>query len=168
MPLTPAQQIAGLARRKARFDTRLQWFGERVARNIRIGMTTRLRLAAQLLRDKTVINISRPVTKTPGVPTRARRRDPISPFAQPKTFTRVTNRSVAGEFPKSDSTLLMKTTFWQMINDETAMIGTPLHYGLILETRMNRSFLVRTHREFMPTFRRIMLSGPRLPGQDIR
>jgi hypothetical protein len=45
------------------------------------------------------------------------------------------------------------------------MIGTPLAYGLILETRMNRSFLVRTHREFLPTFRRIMESGPRLPGQ---
>ena len=165
MPITPAQQIAGLQRRRERMATRLQWFGERVAQNINIGMTTRLRLAAQLLRDQTVINISRPVTKKGGAKARPRR-DTSGRTTGQKTFTRVTNRSKPGEFPKADTTLLMKTIFWQMINDTTAMIGTPLKYGLILETRMNRSFLRRTHREFMPVFQRILFSGPRLPGQE--
>lgn len=164
MPISPAAQIAGLQRRKERFDTRLQWFGDRVARNIRIGLTARLRLAAQLLRDKTVINISRPVTKEAGTPTRSGGAGGTS-----KTFTRVTNRSKPGEFPKAESTLLMKTLFWQMRGPDTAIVGTPLDYGLVLETnrRLNRSFLRRTHREMLPTIRRIITAGgPPLPGQE--
>ena len=165
MPLTPAQQTAALARRKQRGDTRMKWFGEKVARNINIGMSDRLRIAGQLLRDMTVKNISRPVTKTPGAQA-GKRRDTSGRLTGQKTFTKVTNRSKRGEFPKAETTLLMKTVFFEMRSPLSVIVGTPLKYGLILETRMNRSFLVRTHRQFMPTFKRAMSSGPRLPGQE--
>lgn len=141
---TPAQQVAALQRRQARFGQRIEWFGERVAQNIRIGMQARVGLAAQLVRDKVVINISRPVTKVRGGDGRIR----VDP----------TSRSRPGEYPKADTTRLMKDIFWQR-DGMGAIVGTTLDYGLILETRMNRSFLRRTYTEMIPVIRQILIQG---------
>ena len=134
----------------------LKWYGNEVKRNIKIGMTTRLRLAAQLLRDQVVRNISRPVRKYKGPRSKRIQVDPDS-------------RSKPGEFPKADTTRLMKDIFWELRGKDRAIVGTSLDYGLILETRMNRSFLMRTLREMQPALRKILATehgGPRLPGQD--
>jgi hypothetical protein len=41
----------------------------------------------------------------------------------------------------------------------TAIIGTTLDYGLVLETRMNRSFLQRTLNEMLGQVTRILTAG---------
>lgn len=156
---TAAQQMAGMARRQARIDARFKWFDQRVASNIKIGMTARLRLAAQLLRDQVVVNISRPVYKY-----RSRRTGRI--VVDPAS------RSKPGEYPKADTTRLMKDIFYEMRSDATAIVGTTLDYGLVLETRMNRSFLRRTFRQLLPSLRTVLTAGKGggqtvdLPGQE--
>lgn len=169
--VSPAQQARGLARRRARVQARVEWFGEKVRNNIRIGMGTRIRLAAQLLRDKTVVNISRPVTKIRGG---GKRRGAGGRFVKGrKTRVDPASRSKPGEFPKADTTRLLKDIFFD-VNTKTlrAIVGTTLDYGLWLETRMNRSFLRRTLREMHPKLTRILTQGRGggrqlvLPGQE--
>lgn len=151
------QMLAARQRRMVRFNTRLEWFGARVMNNVNIGMVARLKASAQLLRDKVVINISIPVVKV----------------KSPRTGRIiVTERSKPGEFPRADTTRLMKDIFWEV--DErahTGRVGTTLDYGLYLELYMNRSFLRRTLNEIAPQIGLIIGSagggpaGP-LPGQD--
>lgn len=151
------QMLAARDRRMARFDTRLEWFGDRVLGNVRIGMEARLRATAQLLRDKVVINISIPVVKQ-----KSARTGRIV----------VTERSRPGEFPRADTTRLMKDIFWEVRQEEmTARVGTTLDYGLYLELYMHRSFLRRTLMEVADRIGVILADpsgGPagRLPGQD--
>ena len=155
-----AQQIAALGRRTARWNTRVQWYGQKVMGNINVGMEKRLKVCAQLLRDKVVINLSIPVMKE----TR-------------KGKTVVTERSKPGEFPRADTTRLMKDIFWELRGPvveggqfTTAVVGTTLDYGLRLELHMNRSFLLRTLNEVSGQLGLILGSpgggpaGP-LPGQ---
>jgi hypothetical protein len=150
---------------KVSAKAKINWHGQKVKRNIRLGMEQRIKLAAMMLRDQTVRNISRPVTKIKG-----RRRDSKGKF---RSATRVdpTSRSKPGEFPKADTTRLMKDIFWQEDNrffrGPGAIIGTTLDYGAILElsSRLDRSFLRRTHREQLGRIRQILLTGPPLPGQ---
>lgn len=156
---TREQMLAARDRRLLRFNTRLEWFGRRVARNINIGMEARLRATAQLLRDKVVINISIPVVKYKSAITKRTVVDPSS-------------RSRPGEFPRADTTRLMKDVFWEVRPEEqSARVGTTLDYGLWLEVRMQRSFLRRTLLEIAPQLGVILASpgggpaGP-LPGQD--
>lgn len=138
-----------MVRRLAVTAVRLDWLGERVEKNINMGMDARVRLAAQLLRDRVVVNISRPVTKLGGG-----RVDPGS-------------RSKPGEFPKADTTRLMKDIFWESRGEREAIVGTTLDYGAVLELgRLKRSFLQRTLREEQGRIRRILLNGKRLPGQE--
>jgi len=110
-------------------------------------MKQRVKLATHLLQDKVVRNISRPVTKTTG----------------PRGGRRITDRSKAGEFPKADTTQLMKSIFSEVRETGPGyfdgFVGTTLDYGAILEVRMNRSFLVKTLNEELGKVRRI-LSGP--------
>lgn len=150
MPQTYEQRFAN---RNARFYAKVEWFGDRVAQNIRIGMAQRIRLAVQLLRDKTVINISKPVRKYMG---------PISG----RTQVDPASRSKPGEFPKADTTRLMKDVFYEARGME-GRIGTTLDYGLILETKMDRSFLRRTMTEMRPTITRLLVSG-RGGGGNVR
>lgn len=150
MPPTTAQMLTSRRNRQQRFDVRVEWFGQRVRNGLNLGMRQRLRLSAQLLRDKVVLNISRPVTKT-----RVR--------TASGTRTAVTNRSVAGEFPKADTTRLMKDVFYE-VDGMRAIVGTTLDYGFILETsrRLNRSFLVRTLREMQGPLA-VVMAGPLPP-----
>ena len=138
---------AGHAARGGRAAVAWEWFGDQVFENIEIGLEARLRLAGQLLRDKVVVNISLPVGRN----------------AQGK----VVERSLPGEFPRVETSRLMKDIFWEMTGPRTVVVGTTLDYGLILETQMDRSFLVRTLEEMQPQLQRIISAGPpSLPGQE--
>ena len=125
------RRSATAAGRSARFE----WFLDEVADKVRLTLKQRVTMATEHVKSKVVKNISRPVTKTVG----------------PRGGIVVTNRSKPGEFPKADTTMLMKTIFSnvEVVNKYVVdgFIGTPLDYGVILETRMNRSFLLRTLRE---------------------
>lgn len=149
--------LAARQARIARFDTRLEWYGERVLRNVNLGMEQRLKIVGQLMRDKVVINISIPVVKV-----KSRITGRII----------VTERSHEGEFPRADTTRLMKDIFWEYHPESMSVnIGTNLGYGLYLETRMHRSFLRRTLLELSTRIGIILGSengpaGP-LPGQDL-
>lgn len=148
---TREQQLAGLSRRKQRFDSRVEWLGDRLTAQVNITMRNRVRLAAQLLRDRVVINLSTPVHKE------RRTRNG-------RTVTVVTERSRPGEFPRADTTRLMKDIYYEMRTpmdspNHDAIVGTTLAYGLALEVQRNRSFLVRTFNESLPLIRRILTQG---------
>lgn len=144
---TPQQQAAGLARRQERFRVRLEWLGQQVEAGLNLTMRARVRLAAQLLRDKVVINLSTPVRK----------------YRSPRTGRTVvdpTSRSRPGEFPRADTTRLMKDVYYEVAaSGMRAIVGTTLDYGLLLETVMNRSFLRRTLNEMEGPIRTILTSG---------
>ena len=132
---------AAQARRAAgavQAEARLEWFGNEVMAGANLNLKQRMEIVTEYLRSKTVTNISRPVTKTKG-----KRSGRIV----------VTNRSKSGEFPKADTTQLLKSIAKdvKVVSQDIVdgYIGTPLDYGLILETskRLNRSFLTRTFRE---------------------
>ncbi len=145
--------LAARARRPAvaaKRAARIEWFIREVNDKVAFTLKTRMRIATDLLRSKVVHNLSKPVGK--GKSTKTGR-------------VVVTKRSKPGEFPRAETTLLMSTIFSQVIRAGPAIydgfVGTPLDYGLILETskRLNRSFLVRTFRKELPTMTRI-LTGP--------
>lgn len=142
--------IAARARRAERQETRdarIDWFVGDVCGKIEMTMEQRVRMATAHLKDRVVRNVGRPVTKGTG----------------PRGGRTVTDRSKSGEFPKADTTLLMKTIFDDVKRDSEGnwdgYVGTPLDYGLILEVRMNRSFLARTLNEESGRIKQI-LSGP--------
>jgi len=131
----------------ARRQVRTEWFIENVSTVIELTMRKRVSVATQLLKDRVVRNISTPVVKGIG----------------PRGGRVITGRSRPGEFPHAETTQLMKTIFSEVIQLRRGVfdgyVGTPLDYGLILETKMNRSFLRRTLNEATTDIRRI-LSGP--------
>lgn len=148
--------LAARDRRIARFNTRIDWYGDHVLHNINLGLEQRLKIVGQLLRDRVVINISIPVVKT-----------------KSKITGRivVTERSLPGEFPRADTTRLTKDIFWEYHDEDmSVVVGTTLDYGLWLETRMHRSFLRRTLLELSEQIGVIIgtegggPAGP-LPGQ---
>lgn len=125
---------------------RMEWFINEVVRKVHMTLKQRVRLATEYLKNRVVINISRPVTKTV---TGGR--------------VKVSNRSLPGEFPKADTTNLLKTIFG-VIKDEgggvyDGYVGTPVDYGVILELEMDRSFLVRSLNEEKETISKIV-TGP--------
>lgn len=144
---TREQQLAGLARREQRFAVRLIWLGQQFQQGFSMTMRARIRLAAQLIRDKTVINISTPVRK----------------YRSPRTGRTVvdpTSRSRRGEFPHADTTRLMKDVYYEVATSGMrAIVGTTLDYGLLLETIMDRSFLRRTLVEMERPVRDILTRG---------
>ena len=126
---------------------RWEWFIKNVSDKVSLTMTRRLTMATQYLLTKVTQNISRPVTKGVG----------------PRGGRIVLDRSLPGEYPKADSTQLLKTVFSDIKQlgggNVEGFIGTPLDYGLILETRLNRSFLVRTLNEERAKITKL-LTGP--------
>ena len=133
---------AGAAR-----DVRIEWFIKEVSNKVSLTMKKRTQLATVLIRDKVVRNIGVAVKKEKG----------------PKGGTIVTQRSVAGEFPRADTTQLMKNIFYMVEKigrgHWLGFVGTTLDYGLILETKMGRSFLARTLNENRSLVNAI-LTGP--------
>ncbi len=126
---------------------RTEWFINEVSDKVVLSIKQRVTVATELVQSKTISNISRPVTKGTG----------------PRGGRVVTNRSQPGEFPKADTTQLLKTIFSTVTETSPGVwdgfVGTPLSYGLILENRMKRSFLKRTLNEQLGNIRRI-LTGP--------
>jgi hypothetical protein len=139
---------------------RWEWKVQPVLDTIAISMQNRVRVATEYLRNKVVTNISRPVTKTAMI-----RQRTTKAGKRGSQYTLVTNRSKAGEFPKADTTLSMKSIFSDTKEVERMVwdgyVGTPLSYNLILETneRLDRRFLTRTLAEERGVIERI-LSGP--------
>ena len=154
-----AAVLAARARRSgagAERAARIDWFADNVIDKVAMTLRQRTKIATDMLKDQVVRNISRPVTKlkTGGG------RDSAGRFL--KTSQKVTDRSKPGEFPKADTTQLMKTIFSDTVKTASGYegyVGTPLDYGVILETRRQRSFLVRTLNEMRPQITRI-LTGP--------
>jgi len=149
-PKASAAVEAGRARRVGAAQAqqvRIEWFIREVSDKVSMAMKQRVRLAAQYLKSKVVQNISRPVTKGVGL----------------RGGYCVTGRSKAGDYPKAETTQLLKTVFDGVFESSPGVwdgfVGTPLDYGVILELRMNRSFLVRTLNEEQATVRRL-LTGP--------
>ncbi len=128
-------------------STEIQWFIDEVSQKISLTMKQRVSLTTAFLKDKVIRNISRPVTKGKG----------------PRGGNVVIDRSKPGEFPKAETTQLMKTVF-SVVRESSlgvydGFVGTSLDYGLILETKMNRSFLVRSLREESRNLK-LILTGP--------
>jgi len=164
-----ASVLAARSRREQRSikqEAEVQWFIDQVSQKISIEMEKRVRLATEFLKTRIVRNISIPVGKGQRV-YRDTYLDTITGKTSNKrrTKTYVTERSKPGEFPRADTTQLMKTIFTAYRKeggDLIGFVGTPLDYGLILEVRMKRSFLIRTMQEESDKLRAI-LTGP-VPG----
>ena len=114
---------------------RIEWYVKNVMDTVDYHVEDRIRIATEFLRAKIVSNISRSVTIGVG----------------PRGGRVVVNRSTPGQYPRADTTQLMKTIFGGVRRDAngnwTGYVGTPLDYGLILEVRMGRPFLTRTLQE---------------------
>lgn len=157
--VTEAERTAKMAERKARVQQRLIWYGDKVQNNIQVNAKKRLLIAGQALRDLIVVNISRPVTKTRVKATGAAAREQ-------KTMTKVTNRSKPGEYPKADTTRLMKDIFYDTRKDGMSVIvGTSLDYGAVLElsTRLDRAYIMKTYNENRDKLARIIGKGDGAP-----
>jgi hypothetical protein len=173
-----AVQAARLRRqeRAAKQAVQVEWFIDEVCGKVEMTMEQRVRLATEFVRSKVVWNISQPVTKTVKsrfIWTEAQlRRFAEGKEAKPKIqqYTVISDRSKPGEFPKADTTQLMKSIFTDVKHTAEGYIhgfvGTPLDYGWMLEVRMNRSFLVRTLQEEADKVRAI-LSGPIKGGEAL-
>lgn len=160
--LNKAAVDSALVRRSARAgqqDVEVKWFIKEVSTKISLTMQQRVRLATEFLKSKVVRNISRPVTKTVIGGGQSEGGKSLG------SSTQVTGRSKYGEFPKADTTQLIKSIFAETIQSSSGawdgFVGTNLDYGLILEVskRLNRSYLVRSLRENRSEIKRI-LSGP--------
>lgn len=139
--------VAWMERRQSRFKARVDFYDKKVLGDLGATMKQRVAYCGQLLRDKVVINLSRPVRKIRGKRSGRVQVDPKS-------------RSAPGEFPRADTTRLMKDIFYETTDDGmSAVVGTTLDYGLIHETESGRSFLRRTMFELRPTIIRILTAG---------
>ena len=142
---------------------RTEFFLDEIIGKVHTTLMQRVRIATEYAKSKVVINISRPVTKTyvtrvvQVVGKNGKTRN------KKESEVHISDRSVAGEFPKADTTQLMKTILGHASEIAPGVfagyIGTPLDYGVVLELRRNRSFLLRTLNEERSTIMRI-LTGP--------
>jgi len=177
------RMTAARASRQERMNVRIVWFDRRLQQGLALTMQKRVLIAAQLLRDQIVINLSKPVRKYKRTRTRDTRMFKVegglvvshqfltkeeqqshkkaSGGKRGSTYTAVdpASRSKPGEFPRADTTRLMKDIFYRRTGPTSALVGTSLKYGVKLELKMNRSFLRRTLYEFAPTIRRILTQG---------
>jgi hypothetical protein len=124
----------------------MEWKIAEVLSKTGSNLKQRTKVATEVVRNKVVKNISKGVER--GVGPRSGRKV-------------VTQRSKPGEYPRSDTGELMRTILPAEVREErpgvfVGYVGTPLDYGLILEMRMNRSFLVRTLYEESDKVKRII------------
>jgi hypothetical protein len=128
-------------------SARDEWFIREVVANVNLTMSQRMLITTNYFRDRIVRNISIPVVKEQG-----------------RRGTIVTQRSKPGEFPRADTTLLMKTINQGVdkLSDNIidGWVGTPLDYGVRLELsqKLNRSYFRRTFHEELRKMAR-MLTG---------
>lgn len=152
--LRATQQAAAFQRRGVQIRTRLEWYGQQFEHDMRVTNRQRIELASSTLKDLVKHNISVPVTRRK---TRSGRTAVVSG-----------SRSKPGEYPRADTTRLRNDIFHDVTQKGpgvvTGRVGTTLHYGLILETRRQRSFLLRTLNENRDAMRRL-LTAPRPGGK---
>ena len=131
---------------RLRLDVKVTMFIERTLQRKTFTIAQRVRIATQFLQDRVRVNLSRPVRKVKNKVGRIKV-DPNS-------------RSQRGEFPRADTTRLLKDIFISMSEDKlTGRVGTTLMYGLVLETRMDRSFLRRSLSELRDQILLILQGG---------
>lgn len=139
-PAAVAEAMSRRAGRKAADAVRWEWFINQVLGTVNLSLKQRVKVAANMLKSQVVRNISKPVTKLGG--------------------GRVTDRSNRGEFPKADTTRLMKDIFDEVFSPRKGVwdgaVGTTLDYGLILELRMDREFLKKTLEQQRNNITRIL------------
>lgn len=144
-------RVAGIKRK----GISIEWFGKQVEQRVSFTMLQRMQVVVRLLRNQTILNISRPVTKR---------------ITDNKVI--VTDRSKPGEFPKADRTLLMSTLITNVKvirkNVIEGMVGTPLDYGVWLETKLDRRFLTRTLNENLGSVRTILTAPFTAGGKGIK
>lgn len=141
-----ASVVAARARRGSRRggeNVRIEWFIRQFQRRLDLTMTQRVKVAVRFVETRVVKNLSKPVTKGVG----------------PRGGRVVKDRSQGGEFPRADTTQLLKRVFSGVDivgNQIRGFVGVPLDYGVILETQMDRPFLQRTLREERSRVRRLL------------
>lgn len=149
--------------RAAQVEIQTRWFIEQVSSTVQLTCKQRVRLATEFVKNKVIRNISRPVKKT--VVKGKQGRNSQGQFTARQSRTVVSDRSKPGEFPRADTTQLLKTIFSAYEEpgkgNFAGFVGTPLDYGLRLEVveQLDRSYLVRTLNEERANVMAI-LSGP--------
>ncbi len=126
-------------RRATKGVTQTQWFIKEVSDHVNITMRQRMGIVTGFLKNKTILNIKKPVTRVAGIVT----------------------RSVEGEFPRADTTQLMRTLISEVVTVSPGIVdgfvGSPLDYSLILEQRLDRRFLSRTLEEELQSVKKILV-----------
>ena len=151
--------------RAAEDAARTEWFLEKVISSTNLTLKNRVRLAVEYLRTRVVFNISRPVTKRPYSRTERVITDTGKVRRRTRHYVEVSDRSKPGEFPKADTTTLMKSIFGDVVDRGNGVIegyvGTPLDYGVVLELYRDRSFLRRTFDEERFTLIKMLIGNDR-------
>lgn len=142
-----AKTLAAWNARRLRFEIRATLKTQSVLNNTNLALSQRVRIAGQMLRDAVVVNLSRPVRKI-----RKTRvvRDPATgeEYRLTRTVVDPQSRSKRFEFPRADTTRLMKNVYHKHdAATATSRVGITLGYGVVLELKLDRSFLRRTLQE---------------------
>jgi len=127
----------------------LEWFSDFVSERITLSMMERVKLASILVQSRVIHNISIPVVSK--ITSTGKRR--------------VIARSKPGEYPRAETTNLLKNIFLEVERvgrwSCEGRIGTKVNYGIILERsdRLRRKYLVKTLNEQRARVMKI-LTGP--------
>jgi hypothetical protein len=141
-----------------RIETRVTMYIQKVVNKTTLTAGQRVRIAGQLLQDKTRVNLSRPVRKIRKTKWIYDANNQKVKFTA--TYVDPRSRSKPGEFPRADTTRLMKDIFHNHDpGGPVSRIGTTLKYGLLLEVKYNRSFLRRTLNEMRASILLILQGG---------
>lgn len=133
------------------------WNHQSLLAEIEMGINKRMMLAGEHLANAHKKNLSKPVRKL----TKTRRRT-TSRGAAGSTYTYAdpASRSRPGEYPRADSTNLMKNIFWDVVEMpglQQLKVGTPTKYGAELELNAGRLGLRATLLAELPVLRSIFV-----------
>jgi hypothetical protein len=154
--------LGNLSHKRLQFSLKLNLTVDKVVKDTSLTVAQRVRIAGQVVRDAVVVNLSRPVRKVKSTRTitSVDGEGIISSSRQSRTTVDPESRSKPGEFPRADTTRLMKSIFVKHFPDQLmSRIGTNLKYGAILEFQMDRSYLRRTLNEMRGQVLKIIQSG---------
>ncbi len=143
------RQRARRAAKASKGNVEIEWFIRNVSDKVNMTMRQRMDIAMEMLANQIVKNISVPVGRG---------------SSRITGRVVVTERSKAGEFPRAEHSRLMKDVPLTKVvtvvgGGVEGLVGTSLDYGLILELKRDRSFLVKTFNAMRKTMLRI-LTGP--------
>jgi hypothetical protein len=156
-----AKTLLKLGERQARVDIKVRLFITQTLKKRKLNAAQRVRIAGQFVLDKIKTNLSRPVRKIKRIGKSADGTRTTRTTVDPKS------RSKPGEFPRADTTRLMKDIFHIHDANEanpSSKLGTTLKYGLLLEVTMDRSFLRRTLNEMRSQILLILKGGGDVGG----